>query len=244
MHRATTPATGSGEIRYRYGVHGGMTLVPPSVSHVALTEIFDPLDTTTPAMRIYYSDGQGILPSRVNRVSVRASSGYVDYNYFISGDRGAYRDPANAVFASHYDLDGRLDRVIDPVGRATASTFDGAGRVIETRTYEHPNRNAYVARTTFAYDDRSNPIQEIVHPRINPATGLPFANPPLVTSREFHVVWNRPIRIIDPRGSESTITYHPTTGLVLSEAGPSGEVVTYQHNSFGQVTRVEVEAGQ
>jgi hypothetical protein len=142
-----------------------------------------------------------------------------------------------------YRPEGWLWWTRDPENRFTINDYNAAGLVRRTRQYYGVlelvdtdwSDGLHWSWVEYDYDQLSNRIRQTVLPRSG------SINDALITEYEYSDSnWPRlRTHVRDPRGGVSRTYYHPTTGLVTRETGPSGEDVSYQYSPLGQVTNAE-----
>jgi YD repeat-containing protein len=178
---------------------------------VGLGQIYKPSNTASPDIAITYGN-DGNVRSFTN---LRNNS----WTYYSSTFRSESVSPLQAASpgrgnAVYYDQYGQAIRSVDPLLRATTTSYDTAGRPL---LVTQPEGNAMLS----AYDARGNVVSQTQ--KAKPGTGLAD----LVTSTTYAegvgvvtctniVTCNKPIRTIDPRGFRSDYGWDASTGMPLS----------------------------
>ena len=149
-----------------------------------LTAVYLPEDLNTngtigsanPSFRFEYDSLGRVEQFR----TLRTSSTYSDYDYFIAGGgRGETYDPNDSGYGhvlrgdvTYFNQDGQTIRTVSRDGRQSWNWYDGLGRTIETRLdYNHLATQMYYARSTYEYDENHNQITQNQHSRSN-ASGV------------------------------------------------------------------------
>jgi RHS repeat-associated protein len=158
------------------------------------------------------------------------------YNFYLGeGARAERLDPAGGDYSIFYDTYRRPLGYVDEIGRTTAVTHDGRGRVI---SYTYPEGNQEV----LAYDDHNNTTSLAK----NPTLGSPLA--PIVVSAQWDQTWNKPTKIIDAMQNETDLFYYPQSvvgaSLVQTVNQPAPDptqptvfpVYSYIYNNVGQLS--------
>ena len=147
-------------------------------------------------------------------------------------------DPAGGQYSVIYDTYKRPLEYIDEIGRPTAVTHDGRGRVT-SYTYPEGFTTPVGDQEFFSYDDHNNTTTRTRTP-VNDSS---LAN--LVIQASWDQTWNKPVYIIDAMSHETNISYWPIGGtgasLIHQAIRPSPDGVqgrptyTFTYNSFGKI---------
>ncbi|GAB2591712.1 RHS repeat-associated core domain-containing protein [Dyella jejuensis] len=203
-----------------------------------LTSIFYPSFPSAAAVTNVY-DALGQIKTQTD------ASGNVWQYLFANGHRSTEVDPSGNDWSLYYDKNGNNIEDIDHVGNHTVFTYDGAGRKVQT-TYPAGDS------VEVAYDANSNVISQTTNPipgAVDTVTGQPAT--PLVESRTYDPIFNKPVTVKNPRGYVTTNTYDTAGNLVQvtqpAVAKPGGATmspVTKTTYSFGLPTSVTDAEGR
>lgn len=120
-----------------------------------------------------------------------------------------------------YDLAGRLVTEIDPVGRATSYSYDGAGRTVGIQ-YDDPE----TANVTYSYDALGR--------RTSMSDG----------SGDWVYGYDSLARLVSSSHNGTTVTYgYDLAGRRDSLTYPSGRTVSYERDGAGRVTSLSFTDG-
>lgn len=240
LSTAQTPASGAGVFRYEYDTGEADGHQTTGYMAPVLSRVFTPGSTELAQFRVEFRRARGRLPDRVAETLHRTASADRGYDHYIGGARGEVVDPLGYATSTYYDEEGHLTRSISARGVRTDNLYDGLGRLIERRISYASSPSAYESRTTFTYDIHDNLLSEAVHP------GAGRSGSALITLYAYDDLnWpHLPTAVEDPEGNRTVTEYDPVTGLIERQEGPSGEVVTFEYNSFGQVTEQRVQVSQ
>ncbi len=184
-----------------------------------MTKVFQPTRPSDPfTVNVYDSLG---------RVQTQTNANGKTYTYYFAGSRSEELGPAlwsggNASNVSYVDAQGKVLRAIDPVGRATINTYDGAGRLKKTVA---PEGNS----VEYEYDDAtcSGAEKRCTHNVLNithrPKTGSTLL--PLTASFTYESAFNKVKTSTDAKGLVTDYDYHPTHGeptLIKGPPAPDG----------------------
>lgn len=225
--------------------------------HCLIEEIYSPRSATTPVKTYTYDAFDRVREVR-DAVAVASPSERGSYKIFaIPGFRGERENPLGGRYAVQTGNDGRFERHIDEMGRASTATFDGRGRVL-TRT------SAWGDQTAFKYDDRDNLIERTQTPITGCATGLTTEQAAwwcqtITVKAEYHATWNKPTKVTlpatqaDPTPRDWTMVYN-AKGLVETITGPSvyngmsgangNPLWTTWYDAYGRITQTEDPTGR
>ncbi|UPT63819.1 MAG: hypothetical protein M0D54_04530 [Hyphomonadaceae bacterium JAD_PAG50586_4] len=206
-----------------------------------LIELFEPVDTVTPAIRYTY-DTANRISEAFDAVAIRTPANRGPYRFNIAqGYRGESVNPilpVGGAYAVETLESGRLRRYIDELGRVTTASMDGRGRLLQ-RTYPEGDMDL------FAYDARDNLTE--FRRRAKPTATPALAD--IVVSAIWNATWNKPDTIIDARGYVTNFAYGSAgaaTGQVVTATRPNPNIAapgtsgvrpiySYTYGNFGRL---------
>jgi RHS repeat-associated protein len=189
-------------------------------------------NATIPALAYTY-DTLNRVEQAQDAVALRQNTGKYFSFYLGEGTRGERVDAAAGQYTVIYDIYRRPLEFIDELGRTTALTHDGRGRV---SSYTYPEND----QQTLAYDDHNNTT-----------TLTRIAKPgSTLTQTAIQAVWdqtwNKPTRITDALGCQTLLAYVPagTSGTSLLQSATrckpdstqANPVYQFTYNSLGQTS--------
>lgn len=131
-----------------------------------------------------------------------------------------------------YDVYNRMTSKTEAAGTAFEKrmnyTYDTRGNLATTTLVGDARTPTCV--TTYTYDNYNRLIQ----------VQLPEGN----TRAYVYNDYNQTVIERDGKGKETTYTYDPITGKLLTVTTPLGSTVTYTYDSFGRLERIENELGE
>lgn len=175
-----------------------------------LGQIFKPSNTSADITVAYGNDGN--VRSFTN---LRGNS----WNYYSTPFRSESVSPLQAATpgrgdVTYFDQYGQAIRSVDPLLRATSTTYDTSGRPL---LVTQPEGNAMLS----AYDARGNVVSQTQKAKAGTGladlvTSTTYAEGVSVVTCANIVTCNKPIRTIDPRGFRSDYGWDASTGMPLS----------------------------
>lgn len=209
-----------------------------------LTRIYAPDDANVAQQEIVYDRMNRVRTLR-DRLTIAGARGVQQIMAAGYGE-GRAIDPEGGVLRIVYDEDDRVIRQIDELGRATATSYDGAGRVL-SRTLPEGDR------VLFAYDGRDNvtELRRVAKPGSNLAD--------VVVTAAYDPTWNRPLWIREARNNDpgDPAWNLRTDYTYVSSGGGAGEIRTvtqpavsgvrpvwgYEYTNIGLLSKVTDPAG-
>lgn len=194
------------------------------------------------------------------RTTITDASGAVTAEEYVDGQirsqTKGYGTPAAAMTMFVYGPTNQVESTIDPLGRTTTATYDGAGNRLSqtdpagrTTTWTYDGLGNVTSTTdptgatwTFTFDERGNatgsttPTGATNQATVNPDGTLAAATDPLGRVTSFgYDARGYLASVTDPTGAVSTRT-HDVLGRVLSSTDATGVVTTYAYDAGGRVT--------
>ena len=183
--------------------------------------------------------GGGNPPPGLLASTTDARTKITRFSYYQNGDLAKVTDPMGLVTEYTYDALGRKiseKQTSDtfPNGVTTAYSYDAQGRmttVIGPVTTDAVNGVRHQAQTVQSYDADGNVFSSTV-------SDLLGGDPARTSETEFDE-FNRPIRIVDPLGNETTASYD-RFGNKVSEQDANGNRTDYAYTPQNKIAEVRV----
>jgi len=187
-----------------------------------MTKVFMPSQPTTAFLANTYDS--------LGRVKTQTDANGNLYTYYFAGSRSKEAGPLSVNRVSYMDEWGRVLKAIDPIGRITTNTYDGAGRIVKTVA---PEGNSVI----YTYDDApcATSQKRCTH---NVKTVVAKAKPgstltDLTTSYTYESSFNKAATAKDARGNVTNYTYDLTTGLLATITRPADPAGVRPTTTFG-----------
>jgi RHS repeat-associated protein len=188
-----------------------------------LTQVFSPAFPTIPFVTNAYDS--------LGRVGLQEGADKPAWRYFFAGSRSEEVDPFGSRHVLYSTPFGKTRAEIRDLGGlniVTTSTYDALNRLVSTIAPEG-------GAVAYTYDINSNVLTSVATPK----PGSPLS--PLSTTYSYDSVFNKPTRIVDPRGLVTTSIYDQLNGNLLSVTADAGDASRFNatsnftYNPFGQV---------
>ena len=149
--------------------------------------------------------------SNAQTTVTQPSGALITNRYDASGNVVQAIDELGQITRYRYNSDNRLTQVTDPLGRTSSYRYDTHGRRVGV---ERPLQR----RADYAYNNAFERLSEVTRwlmgvPSVAP-DGTPLSNTPLLSSFSYDA-----------------------QGKLVRRQDPMGHVLTYEHNSAGQISR-------
>ncbi|HEX8343893.1 MAG TPA: DUF6531 domain-containing protein, partial [Actinoplanes sp.] len=148
------------------------------------------------------------------------------FDYPATG-RTTEKDPRGNTSTYHFDDKGRQTKAIDQLGHEQAKEWTANSDVASTT-------NGLGASITYDFDGRNNPISATMPTGAKSVAGYTDAVHPAF-----------PTSMTDPQGNELRNVYQPDGDLISTKSVElNKDLVRYEHNDNGQVTRTTDAVGR
>jgi YD repeat-containing protein len=192
-----------------------------------LKQIYAADNSSVPSVQYEYDSLRRVKEAK-DAVALQVGNRSAFQFLLADGTRGERIDPAAGRYVVLYDDRKQPFRYIDELGRVTAVTHDGRGRVTD---YIYPEND----KETIGYDDRNNPTLLRKTNKTGTAT--------LEVTADWHTSWNKPNWIRDARNNQTDFVYYASgngksllqTATRSADADNVRPVYTFTYNARGQV---------
>jgi YD repeat-containing protein len=153
----------------------------------------------------------------LGRMAAQTNANGAVWNYYFAGYRSEEDDPYGTQHVLYYGPQGLPQFDIQDYageGLTTSWLYDGLGRPVRT-TLPQGGQTLYSYASTNAWANNVSSITQVPKPGASPPASL-------VTSYTYHITFNKPVTVTDPRGLVTTLSYDGDTGSLLTVVSDSG----------------------
>ena len=231
--RVTQVADGARNVKYLYDASGNLATFTDATARNTTFQYDLPGRMT----KLYYPSTPAVafltnVYDTLGRVQTQTNANGKLYTYYFAGWRSEEVGPGNISRVSYLNGLGKVTKRIDPLGRATTTTYDGQSRPVSTVL---PEGNS----ATYVYDDAPCAAQKRCTHNVKTITQIPKAGSGLVnlvTNTTYESTFNKVASVTDPRGKLTTFTYtaqgNPLTVLAPADAAGVQPTTTYGYIAY------------